>query len=667
MARVLQAKLRKVVGQEQPKTTIRIKKPYRAAYLPTESKDNRRLVESERKYRELVELAHEGIVTVDAEENFTFVNQQFAKSLGYKRGELLGKSLFSFATKESVIRLKQGTEIRKKNRKSRYEVVLIHKDGSEKYFWLSISPIFGKGKEFLGSMGVYSDMTERKMIELNLERRVKQINALYRVYSHARIVRRFSSVLNGITEEIVSAFPYNEYVQSHILFDGKSYSYPKKLKRFIHKIELPLIVAGIKRGILTVGYTKRIPDLKRFAFLKEERELTENVAKILCKHMFTREIAGRHKQILTKAFTAQVIVHKGKIKYTNTRFLSMFKCKKADALGKLIIKFLPDYFTSRKNVDGRIKECFGKRFKGDNLELELTLLHITYNGHPSILLRIHDITALKQAQSKLKDFNKDLKTQVKEKTRHLEQANKRLQSLNDLKDEFIAVTSHELRSPLTSIRGYLSFLVEEESLEKMEDPYRAYLMRAYSTTDSLNYLINNILDVSRLDTGRFELQIQQTDIVRLTSGILDGLAFQVGENKLTLKFKNNTNTSTLMVPIDAIRISQVLRNILDNSIKFTKRGKKITVEMLKLGKSVRINVTDQGVGIPKAKLNQVFGKFMQVKNIHTKYKGGVGLGLFISKRIVELHGGKIKADRNEHGGTTISIDLPLTSEAHGKK
>ena len=147
--------------------------------------------------------------------------------------------------------------------------------------------------------------------------------------------------------------------------------------------------------------------------------------------------------------------------------------------------------------------------------------------------------------------------------------------------------------------------------------------------------------------------------MKLTRNILDNLSFQFTERRLELEFVNLTGQDQIILTVDSIRLSQVLRNILDNSIKFTKRGKKIRVSIKREDKKISIAVADQGVGIPKAKLDQIFDKFMQVNNTHTKYKGGVGLGLFIAKRIVELHGGKIRAHKNDDGGTTISIILPL--------
>ena len=637
---------------------IGVKKPFYKGALQHVRHTQDCLVTSQRMYQDIVEMAHEGITIADPEDNLKYINKQFAKSLGYRVDELLEKNLSALATKTTAAKMRKETEKRKKGLKSRYEVTLYHRDGSKKYFLLSTSPMFGPGREFLGSTGVYADLTEKKAMEIKLEKKVKQIDALYRVYEHARMVKSLPSVLNGIAQEVVQAFPQKKYVYSKLIFDDKLYCYPSELERYYHKVEVPLVIGGVHRGSLKVGYSRRIPGLDGPGVLKEEYRLTRNVAQILCKHMYARGILDRYREIIKRSFTSIVIVSGGKILYVNPRFYRMFKCQERHVIGQSIFKFLPEY-NSRKVMGIKAREGKGRRLGGERFDLAMIAQRINYQGKSAVLIRVNDISALKKAQSKLSGFNRELKKQVKDKTFHLEEANKRLQSLNQLKDEFIAITSHELRSPLTSIRGYLSFLIEEESLSQLSDPYREYLIRAYSTTDGLNYLINNILDVSRLDMGRFELQQQETCIIKLMRNILDSLSFQMHEKRLRLEFENLTDKDTLVLFFDSIRMSQVLRNILDNSVKFTKRGKKIRVTIEREDSEVVITVADQGVGIPKAKLEQIFDKFMQVKTTQTKYKGGVGLGLFIAKRIVELHGGRILASKNSDGGTTISIYLPI--------
>jgi len=609
-------------------------------------------------YRYLVEMAHDGITMVDAKDNLIFVNGQFARGLGYKVNDLIGRSLFSLATKESALRIAQEMERRKKGKKSRYEVILIHRNGTEKHFSLSASPMRDESYEFVGSVAVYSDITKRKALEWERTKKMKQMNALNKIHGIARISVLLSSVLNDVAKETVQALSATRGLQCRLVYDGKVYSHPRRLGTFFSATTASLVIDGVDRGVIEVGYNKQSSILANIDSFKEVRDFVSNVAKILRRHLYAREISVRYREMVKNSFSSIAITRSNKIIYANSRFYKMYRCKESQAIGHDIQIFLR-YRNIGASGKTKIFEGQGKRMNGDVFDLAMVTQHIHYNGSPAVLVRINDTTALKKAQSRVFGSNSLLRKVVKEKTFHLEQANRRLRSLNRSKDEFIAITSHELRSPLTSIRGYLSFLVEEDSINQISEPYREYLMRAYSTTDSLNYLISNILDVSRLEMGRFELQKQEVDVMKLIRAILDSLSFQADEAKLQLEFENNIGCEHFMLEIDSIRMSQVLRNVLDNSIKFTKKGKKIKVTISCDSKWFTVAVSDQGVGIPKTKLNQVFDKFIQVRNTQTRYKGGVGLGLFISKRIVELHNGIIEAKKNEGGGITISMHLPL--------
>ncbi len=638
-----------------------LKNNHKKKEIPSESSLtswNKAFLDSQKMYRNLVEMAHDGITMVDMKGDFIFMNKQFAKALGYRVSELIGKSLSKLASKQSLPKILTELEKRKRGKKSRYEVSLIHKNGSYKYFWLSASPLYNDDNQFIGSMGVYSDITEKKIIESQLNNRVRQINTLYRIYGYASVSKPLNLVLSSVAQELVQAFPHKKYVYSKIIFDEKVFCFPTNLKRFFHKIKVPLIVSGVNRGSLQMGYGKKTFDYIGQNTLKEEQELIKNVADILSKHMQAREVLNHYHEIIKKAFTAIVIVIDSKIRYVNPRFYKMFKCKEKDVFYHNISSFLPDYAIYKK-LSSKVKECVGKRLNGDEIDLLMITQSIAYHGKSATLIRVNDISDLKRAQKRLAEFNKNLKASIKEKTFYLEEANKRLKSVNKMKDEFIAITSHELRSPLTSIRGYLSFLVEDEFINTVEDPYHDYLMRAYDITESINYFVNNILDVSRLDMGRFHLQKQKVDIIKLLKSILNALFFQINKKHLSLDFENLTNEQEFILFIDSIRISQVFRNIFDNAIKFSKRGSKIKVSIQRKVEGVCISVSDQGMGIPKTKLNQIFDKFMQVKNKKVKYKGGVGLGLFIARRIVELHGGKMYASKNLVKGITIFIYLPV--------
>lgn len=513
---------------------------------------------------------------------------------------------------------------------------------------------------------VYDDVTKRKQSEELLEKRLREFNMLYRIHSHIKMAYRIGFVLNIVAKDIAHAFKFSNDICVEIIFDGKRYR-TKKYKNLIYKLEKSIVIRGVQRGILRVGYPKPIPKTGKSPFNSEERKLVETAVDILAKHIASREVLERFQKVVNKSVTGIYITQKGIIRYTNPRFCTMFKYKKSRVLNHSITDFILDAPYYKKVLKNPKVSSFctiskGKRADGKKIDLEVVYQKIDYHGKEAALGRVQDITEIKEAERKMKNFNDELKQLVAEKTHNLEIANKRLQSLNELKDEFIAVASHELRSPLTSIRGYLSFLVEKESLDRMPENTQQYLLRAYNNAEALNNLVNNILDVSRLDTGRFELQTVKTDLIQLTKNVIDSLSFQANERNLTIDFVNSGNLEKLVLKVDPIRISQVLRNLLDNAIKYSDRGKKITVEIAKDWGFANIGISDQGVGIPEEKIKYIFNKFAQIRDADTKHIGGAGLGLFIAKRIIELHNGIIKVNSHRNQGTTFTIQLPLVSD-----
>jgi len=617
---------------------------------------------SEEKYRSMIDQSIVGFCMFEGTK-IVFANQKVANIFGYKSPEeLMGKEIKKFLLQDSYRHAKKKTIARQKGESipSLGEYIGIKKSGKHINLQTFSKLIEIKGDVF--SQVFVIDVTEQKMMEIKLKERVKEFNVLYRVHAHTMMSSRISKVFTDITGDVTHAFEFTDIVAAQIIFDGKVYKSSNKELHFVHKIERPINIRGHKRGKIQVGYTKKLTEHRVRPFWSEERKLVESVAHIIEKHISSREMVERFQKVVKKAVTGIFIAQNGKLKYVNPRFYTMFKSRPKDVIENCASKFLPDKYCQERfvKISGRPFDTYGVRKDGKKIDLEVVVQKIDYHGKPALIGRLHDVSKIKEADRKLRNFNRELKSQVEKKTVDLQRANKRLQSLNELKDEFIAVTSHELRSPLTSVRGYLSLVNDPDVLSEIPEEIRRYIQKAYSNSESLNYLVNNILDVSRLDMGRFELQTATVDMVKFIQGLIENLSFQAGEKKLKLIFNNKTNQKTLNMKVDMIRLSQVLRNLLDNAIKFTKQGKNIYVTLEKNHKCVTIKVVDQGIGIAKVQLDQIFEKFMQVRNSDTRYKGGAGLGLFIAKRIVELHKGKLEAESQKGKGTTFTITLPIS-------
>ncbi|MBN1258594.1 PAS domain S-box protein [Candidatus Peregrinibacteria bacterium] len=619
---------------------------------------------SEERYRSMIDQSMVGVCMFQGTK-ISFANQKIANIFGYDNGyELVGKDIGKFLIPESNRVAKKLTLLRQKGRDlpELGEYIGLRKNGKKIQLQTYSKRIIIGGE--VHSQVLVVDVTEKKQVERALGQRMKELGVMHRAQSHMLMIRPLCDVLCDISRDIVHALEYRDMAYARIVFDGREYKSCRKSARFLYKIEEPFIIRGVRRGFLQVGYTKKIPFPGKSPFSAEERKVVESVMRLLIKHIHNREILERYQKIVKKSVAGIYIVEKSIIRYTNPSFCKIFGISEKEALGQSIRRFVPGGHCTRRlqksaKNSSRCEEK-GLRKDGTAIDVDIIAQKLDYHGRSGIIGRVHDITKMKAAEAKIRNFNQELQATVREKTHHLEEANRRLRSLNELKDEFIAVTSHELRSPLTSIRGYLSFLMEEDTLKCLPPESRQFLGRAYSNAESLNHLVNNILDVSRLETGRFEIQKSPTDLVRLIKSAIEGIAFQANEKKLKLIFHHPRQKGGLKIPADPIRLSQVIRNLLDNAIKFTLPGHSVIVEIVHAKPYVVFKVIDEGVGIPKDKIGLLFGKFIQIKDGDTRYKGGAGLGLFISKNIVELHGGKITVKSQKQKGTTFTVQLPLS-------
>jgi len=226
-----------------------------------------------------------------------------------------------------------------------------------------------------------------------------------------------------------------------------------------------------------------------------------------------------------------------------------------------------------------------------------------------------------------------------------------------LKNEFVSIVSHELRTPLTSIRGALGLLVGG-AIAPIPEKALNLLEIANSNCSRLLLLINDILDIEKIEAGKMNFQFKMVDINTL---IEEAIKTNVPyAEKFNVKLKLNANIPELKVSVDPDRLLQVLANLLSNAIKFSTKGKEVSINIKKEKNVVRVEVTNQGETIPAEFQSQIFQKFSQVDTTTTRTKGGTGLGLSIIKAIINKLGGNIKFI-SENGETTFYFELPVFS------
>ena len=273
---------------------------------------------------------------------------------------------------------------------------------------------------------------------------------------------------------------------------------------------------------------------------------------------------------------------------------------------------------------------------------------------------------VKERTIELVNTNKELQIEIKERKRgeeklrrsqtKIEQQNIQLKKADRIKTDFLNVTSHELRTPMSSIKGYTQ-MISKQILGQINDEQKKALDVILRNTNRLDALIQDILDVSRLESGTMKFVVAQTDVKNMILETVETIKpfANIKNIEITTKFKDNLPT----LNIDKERIKQVLTNILNNAIKFSTDGSAINIFATNEEESILFEIQDFGRGIPRNELKKVFNIFYQVDSGEDRKYGGVGLGLAISRGIVLTHGGKIWVKSKMNEGSTFSFTVPI--------
>lgn len=318
----------------------------------------------------------------------------------------------------------------------------------------------------------------------------------------------------------------------------------------------------------------------------------------------------------------------GMVISSNAQTEELFGYPLAELRGKNVNLFLPGLSDKLKKLEkSQPTEFVAIKSGGENFAVEISVSGMQIANEHHYVVVIRDITERKKIEA--------------------------------MKNEFISVVSHELRTPLTSIRGSLS-LILGGAVGDFTEKAGKLLSIANNNCDRLLLLINDILDIEKIEAGRMVFNLQPVEINEIVNTAID--TNQMYAEKFSVKLVLVKSVPNAKVNVDPDRLMQVLTNLISNAAKFTPEGSQVSLIIETLNGSIRVSVTDQGTGVPEEFKSRIFEKFSQADSSSTRIKGGTGLGLSISRAIIEKMHGTLNFVNVPNGGATFYFDLPKWKE-----
>ncbi len=277
-----------------------------------------------------------------------------------------------------------------------------------------------------------------------------------------------------------------------------------------------------------------------------------------------------------------------------------------------------------------------------------------------VLLTISNslIIAIQNALSlhEIRELNATLQQRIDVATKELRASNAQLKHLDQVKDEFMSMASHQLRTPLTSVKGYLSMVLDGDA-GQVSPRQQKLLTEAFSSSERMVRLIADFLNVSRLQTGKFVVDKSDIDLKAVVEKEVENLRIMAAARKLKLTL--SVPKSGVVVHGDAGKLREVIMNFIDNAIYYSKPDTTIKVEIVYRANAVEFTVHDTGIGVPKEEQGRLFGKFFRATNARKQRPDGTGVGLYLAKKIITAHRGTILFQSTEGKGSTFGFRLPL--------
>ena len=499
---------------------------------------------------------------------------------------------------------------------------------------------------------------EQLLRKLNhdLQQRIKDLNCLYGVARSIRQQKTLDAIFHDVVLLIVFSWHYPEITRAKICFDGKEY-FSEPFEPTPWKLTSNIIVNGQHRGCVEVYYLHQRPELDEGTFLKEQRHLIDSIAHALSEaaghkeaEEALRESEEKFRTYMETASDLMYIIDKvGNLTYVNNAIVKTLGYSKDEIIGMHLAKVLGQK-EAKKYFERKRQELITRG------EIDVESVWLTKDGK-----EIYGRTKVVAVYDKDGNFEEgrgilhDI-TEHKKAEKHLQQAKEAAESANKAKSQFLTNMSHEIRTPMNAVIG-ISKTLREHNTSNLTPRQLEGLEMIHRSGQRLLLLINDILDLSKIESGKIEVKLKSFSLDALIEAIRSiGMTLTKDKNIDFLVRRSPSVPSTVIS--DMQKLHQILLNIVSNAVKFTDHGK-VVLSIYTQGQQLYFEVSDTGIGIDEHDINHIFDQFTQVDSSTTRKYRGSGLGLAICKKMVELLGGQINAASKPGKGATITFYVPL--------
>ncbi len=641
------------------------------------------LRESEQKYRNLFDNAGDAIINIDLDTRVTSWNRSAERIFGWKTSEAIGRELDSL-----IIPRDMQAEFKRNLREAvsgknitGIATVCRRKDGSRVDVGLTISSILNADGKIIGLSGIFRDITESKHAEKERLRLIEEIKKRHeKTENLAMNLKKERDALQIIMENTGTQLAY---IDSNFSFIRVNSAYAKgcghRKEELISKNYFELFPDPENQVIFErVRETGKAAEFKAKPFefpdqpwrgttywdwtLTPTKDAEGKVDRLVLSLSETTEQVLRERSMQKALSYAEGIVDtipvpllildsNQFVKTANNAFYMMFKVSIEETRDRLLYDIGNRQWDIPK-LRELLEEVIPKNSQVQDFEVEhefpsigrrtmmLNASKFQQDGTDMILLSIEDITQFKKIEE-------------------LRLENEKLISAEKARSEFLSIMSHELRTPLTSVIGY-SILLREQQLGTLNKKQAFYVDSVIENSKHLLSLINNVLDLAKMEAGKLELAVEKVSVPEIIIDSLNLIKESARSRRIVLK--KDLDPALDIIEADRQKFKQILFNLLSNALKFSKEGGGIIKVSAKKERSMaKISVSDTGIGIGEEDIPRLFQKFEQLDSGISRKYGGTGLGLAITKQLVELHGGEITVASRYGEGSTFTFLLPIKS------